>query len=218
MPLVRILVVDRSSVFRYGLRLLLMEEDWVDDVVEVPTYAEGERRAADGGFRLVVVDPHLADGDGVGAIRTIRQVAPQAGVLVATMTDDVGLLSRALQAGAGGVVSKTETPEVILRAVRAVRDGEAFLGPGAGTALIDSLRRAPDGFARPFDRLTPREREILALMASGETNGQIARSLTISDKTIRNMVSSVLSKLGASSRVQAVLLAREAGFTASPGE
>jgi DNA-binding NarL/FixJ family response regulator len=215
---VRVLLIDGQPVFRYGLRTLLLAEGWVADVVEAPTVADGRARAVAERFELVTMDPSLPDGDVVGAVQSIHQAHPDTGVLILTMVKDHELTRRALRAGARGVLSKAEEPDVLVDALRTIARGGVVLGPGMGTSLLHDLRDGSAAPRSPLDKLTPREREILAHLAAGATNGQIARHLGVSDKTIRNSLSMIMTKLGTADRVQAALTARDAGLIAAPSE
>lgn len=213
---VRILLVDHHPVFRYGLQTLLLNEEWVEEVVEASTAAEGKRRAGSHQFDLVAMDPTIPGGDGVDFIRTLRQANPNTKVLVFTMAEDDELVAEVLRAGAFGVVSKFEEPEVIIDALRTILRGAIVLGPSVASAML--RRWTPVARRLPINGLTEREHAILALLASAKTNAQIARHLGVSEKTIRNHLSNIFSKLGVADRLQAGLVAREAGLMAAPGE
>jgi DNA-binding NarL/FixJ family response regulator len=211
---VRVLLVDGQPVFRYGLRTLLLAAGWVADVAEAPTVAAGTQRAVAERFELVTIDSSLPDGDCLAAVRSIRQAHPDTGVLVLTTAAGHELTGRALLAGARGVVSKAEEPDVLVDALRTIARGGVVLGP----SLVKNLPGASAAPPPVLDRLTAREREILAHLAAGATNEQIARRLAVSVKTVRNSVSIVLTKLGVADRVQAALAARGAGLIAAPSE
>jgi DNA-binding NarL/FixJ family response regulator len=216
---IRILVVDGHSLVRRGLRALLVDESWVEEVVEATTAAEAKQLAVSDRFDVVTVCPTLPDGDGIEATQWIVRVRPQTNVLVLTVVEhDDAQLIRALRAGARGVVFNGGDAETIVDAVRTVARGGVVLGPSAGDTLVSSLRRAPAALPAPFDRLTSREREILARVAAGETNARIARHLGLSEKTVRNQLSMILSKLDLPGRVEAVIAARHAGLVATSDE
>jgi DNA-binding NarL/FixJ family response regulator len=129
------------------------------------------------------------------------------------MADDEEVVARALRAGARGYLVKETDPDTIVEALHTVAAGGVVLGPRIGPSVLASMRRAPAQLPAPFDRLTMRERDILARLASGESNARIARQLGVTEKTVRNQLSSVFAKLEVADRVQAALLARDAGFT-----
>ncbi|MBW4705507.1 MULTISPECIES: response regulator transcription factor [unclassified Micromonospora] len=210
---VRVLVVDDHPVVRRGLRTMLEGETWVDGVVEAATCAEAVSIALTEPVGVVAMDVALPDGDGVEATRRIVQARPETRVLMVTMSDDEDVVSRSLRAGARGYVLKDTDPDVIVDALRTVAGGGLVLGPRIGPQVLTSLRRQPVELPPPFDRLTPRERDILRRLAAGDTNARIARHFGLSEKTVRNQLSAVFAKLGVADRVQAALLARDAGLT-----
>jgi DNA-binding NarL/FixJ family response regulator len=210
---IRVLVVDDHPVVRRGLRTLLDGEPWVGEVLEAATVAEALRAVVTGQIHVVAMDVSLPDGDGVDAVGRIMAVRPEAKVLMLTMADDEEVVTRALRAGARGYLVKETDPDTIVEALHTVAAGGVVLGPRIGPSVLSALRRAPAELPAPFDRLTARERDILARLASGESNARIARQLGVTEKTVRNQLSSVFAKLEVADRVQAALLARDAGFT-----
>lgn len=165
--------------------------------------AEVARRRPD----VVVMDLHLPGISGVEATRAIVRDAPDVGVLVLTMLDGDAALVAALQAGARAYVLKGAGHEELDRALRAVAHGDVHVSSRAAGALRGGLSSGPS----PFPDLTRREAEILDLMSRGRTNEHIAAALFVSVKTVRNNVSSIFTKLGVSSRAEAVARARDAG-------
>jgi two-component system, NarL family, nitrate/nitrite response regulator NarL len=209
----RVLIVDDHPVVRRGLLTMLELEPWVGEVVEAATVAEAVRAAVLHKVDVVAMDVVLPDGDGIEATRRILQALPDAKVLMLTMSDDEDIVERALRAGARGFVLKTTDPDTLLDSLRTVAGGGVVLGPRIGPALLTTLRRMPAELPAPFNSLTPRERETLLLLAAGESNARIARQLGLSEKTVRNQLTVVFNKLGVADRVQAALLARDAGIT-----
>lgn len=209
----RVLIVDDHPVVRRGLRTMLEGEPWVEEVVEAATATEAVRQAVSRRVDVVAMDVVLPDGDGVEATRRVVQARPDAKVLMLTMTDDEDVVARSLHAGARGYLLKDTDPDTIVDALRTVADGGVVLGPRIGPAMLTTLRRTPAALPAPFDRLTDRERDILSRLACGDSNARIARHLGLSEKTVRNQLSSVFTKLGVADRVQAALLARDAGIT-----
>jgi two-component system nitrate/nitrite response regulator NarL len=206
----RVLVVDDHPVFRRGLSMILRSEPWVSEVQEVATAAAAPREAVLCQADLVVMDLRLGDGDGVEATGLVRTARPDAVVVVLTMVSDADEVSRALAAGAGGYLLKTSPPEEICAALELARRGGLVLGPGLGAALLRP--RTADRLPAPFDRLTPAELELARHLANGESNARIARALRVTDKTVRNRVSSLLVRLEVPDRVAAVISARLAGI------
>lgn len=206
-----VLVVDDHPVVRRGVAALLSAEAWVSEVLEADSVALAEQLAAEYPVRLAVVDIGLPDGDGVDLTRRLRAAHPELAVLVLTMTAEPDLARAVLSAGGSGFLVKETDPEVLLGSLRTVRDGGLVVGPhlpDARQVLAEPVRDLP----RPFDRLTPRELQLARLVAAGAGNAQIARRLSITDKTVRNQLSTVLVKVGAADRVQLALLARDHGL------
>jgi DNA-binding NarL/FixJ family response regulator len=202
-----VLVVDDHPVVRHGMTSLLQREPWVGDVSQAGTAAQAIRLAAERPPDLAVVDLVLPDGHGTDVIRQLATTAPGCATLVLTMTDDAATVRSALDAGANGYVLKDATPEMIAAAARTVQAGGKVFGPKVshGTAVAD---RPP----APFDALTPRELRLLRMLANGHSNRKIATDLSIAEKTVRNQVSTMLARLGAADRVEAVLLAHRCGL------
>ena len=208
----RLLVVDDHPIVRRGLRTMLEAEAWVDEVIEAATLAEALKAVTGGRIDVVSLDIALPDGDGVGAIRRIVRACPDTRVLMLTMTDDDDVVARALRAGANGYVLKDTDPGAVVDALRAVAAGGTVFGPNIGRTLLSDLRPRLARLPAPFDRLSRRERDLLAGLAAGESNVEIARRVGVSEKTVRNQVSLLFAKLGVADRMQAALAARDAGL------
>ncbi|SEH03266.1 DNA-binding response regulator, NarL/FixJ family, contains REC and HTH domains [Nonomuraea solani] len=206
------LLVDDHPVFRAGLRGLLAAESWVGEIFEAATVAEAVRIVVTHDVRVVAMDIRLPDGDGIAATARIVKVRPHTAVLLLTMVEDEYLVAAGLRAGARGYVLKQTDPRTVVTTLRTVADGGVALGPRIGSGVLAALRRAPSPPPPPFDRLTPRERELVQQVAGGLGNGPIARALGVSEKTVRNMVSEVLAKLQIPDRVRLALMARDAGL------
>ncbi len=208
----RVVIADDHPVFRHGLRALLDASD---------LHVVGE--AADGAAAVAaclahrpdvaLLDLHMPELSGVEVTRRLAAECPQTAVLVLTMYDDDRTMLAAVRAGARGYLLKGAGQEEIDRAVRAVAAGQTIYGAGVGERLMTVLSGAARaGADAPFPELSPREREILDLMARGDGNVAIARRLGLSEKTVRNHVSNIFVKLRVADRVQAVVRAREAGL------
>lgn len=208
----RVLVVDDHPVVRRGLRAMLEGEPWVKDVLEAASVEEAVREAVTYQVDVVAMDVTLPDGDGIEATRRIVSRCPGVNVLMVTFHDDEDRVARALRAGARGYVLKDTEPDTVVHALRTVAEGGVVLGPRVGPEVLATLQRAPAALPPPFDTLTARERDILAGLVRGENNARIAKHLGLSEKTIRNQLSIVFTKLGVSDRVQAALRAREVGM------
>jgi DNA-binding NarL/FixJ family response regulator len=213
MDKISILIADDSAPFRGGMRAMLRREDELTLTGEAMSGAEAIRMAIHLQPDVVLMDLHMPDGNGIDATRTIVAQAPHIRILVLTMYDDDDSVFAALQAGARGYVLKGADKAEILRAIRAVHSGEAIFGPAIAQRLMNyfaTLRQPPAPL--PFPELTAREREILAMIARGRTNQEIAADLVVSLKTVRNHVSTIFSKLHVADRAQAMHTARKAGL------
>jgi DNA-binding NarL/FixJ family response regulator len=150
--------------------------------------------------------------DGIGATRQITADSPHIGVVVLTMSEDDGTVFAAVRAGARGYLLKGADQDEVVRAITTVAAGGAVFGASLARRIAEFFAAAPAGLADAFPQLTPREREVLELIAAGRSNAQIAASLYLSPKTVRNNVSNVLTKLQVTDRAQAIVRAREAGL------
>jgi DNA-binding NarL/FixJ family response regulator len=160
----------------------------------------------------VVMDLHLPDISGIEATRQIVTELPDIGVLVLTMFDDSESVFAAMRAGARGYLLKGAGQDQIVRAVHGVGRGEAIFGPDIATRVLGYFNTPPPTTDPVFPELTSREREVLALIAEGQSNSVIARDLSLSPKTVRNHVSSIFTKLHVADRAQAIVRARNAGL------
>jgi DNA-binding NarL/FixJ family response regulator len=205
----RVLLCDDHPIVRDGLRLLLGELG-MDVVGEAATGEEAVEAAAALQPDVVVMDLHLPGMSGVDATRVIKAEHPQVGVLVLTMLDDDAALLASLRAGANAYLLKGAAHADMERALNAVARGDVMVTADVAHRLRAGLQLG--GEAAPFAGLSRRENEILQLLARGDGNEQIARSLMLSVKTVRNNVSSIFTKLGVTSRAAAVAAARDAGL------
>jgi DNA-binding NarL/FixJ family response regulator len=210
---IRVLVADDHPIFRDGLAMLLAS---VDGIEVVGTAADGAEAVASA-LRLepdvVVMDVQMPELNGVEATRRLAADVPSIGILVLTMSEDDGTVFAAIRAGARGYLVKGAEQEEIVRAVKAVANGEAIFGPGIAGRIIEFFARPPNSEpAKVFPELTDRERQVLDRVAAGKSNPTIARELGLSAKTVANHVSSILAKLHLADRAEAIVRAREAGL------
>lgn len=210
----RVVVVDDHPVFRLGMTALLASLPLVEVVGEAGTVAEAAQLVAAVAPDVVVLDLQLPDGSGITATKAILADRPETGVLVVTMFDDDDAVFAAMRAGARGYLVKGAGQEEIERAVRAVGHGEFILGPSVAqrAAALFAVRSA----TAAFPQLTDREHEVLDLLARGLDNQSIGRRLDVNEKTVRNHVSNVFTKLQVPDRSRAIVKAREAGMGHGP--
>jgi DNA-binding NarL/FixJ family response regulator len=210
-------IADDHPMFRQGLRVLL-DDMGVDVVGEASDGEEAVEVVRALQPDVVFMDLQMPRLNGVEATRRVVAEAPQVRVLVLTMVDDDDAVFAAIQAGALGYLLKGSGQEEISTALRGVAAGGAVYGPEVASRLRVFFAAGSGVVARPFPELSDREREVLDLMAAGLGNSVIARRLYLSEKTVRNYVTSVFSKLGVADRSEAIVKAREAGLgRAAPG-
>jgi DNA-binding NarL/FixJ family response regulator len=208
---VRIVVADDHAVVREGLRALLGTVEGYEVVDAVATGREAVRAAVTLQPDVLVMDINMPDQSGIDATREISRSAPAVAVLMLTMFDDDDSVFAAMRAGALGYVLKGADPEDILRVIVGVAAGHAVFGPGVARRAIAHLS-APATADNPFPTLTPREREILDLIATGQGNATIAARLGLSPNTVSNHISNIFAKLQVASRAEAIVRARDAGL------
>lgn len=210
---VRILIADDHPLFLGGLRQLIDTQPGLEVVGEAGTGAQAVRLAQQLLPDVAVLDLHMPEVNGVEAARVITRVSPTVGVLMLTMMDDDDSVFAAMRAGARGYLLKGAGPVEVVHAINAVATGAAVFGPSIAHRIIDYFAAPrPVETAEAFAELTEREREVLGLLADGETNAAIAARLFLSPKTVRNHVSNIFSKLHVADRGQAMLRARRAGL------
>jgi DNA-binding NarL/FixJ family response regulator len=206
------MVVDDHTLFREGLAAVLSSVDDVEVAAEAANGHEAVALAADVHPALILMDIQMPGLNGIEATRQIVAGNPEVGVIVLTMFEDDDSVFAAMRAGARGYILKGADRAELLRAVRAVASGEALFGPSIATRLISFFASARSDQLKPFPELTDREREVLALVAGGLNNSNIANRLGVSDKTVRNHISNIFNKLAVADRAQAIVRAREAGL------
>jgi DNA-binding NarL/FixJ family response regulator len=219
MNAIRILIADDHPVFRFGLRALLNAMPDTKVVGEVTTGEEVIALADSVQPDVILMDINMPGVNGIEATRRIRETNPDIRILMVTMLEDDSIFA-AMRAGARGYVVKGAEPSEILRAIRAVADGEAIFSPGIAERLIHYFATPPAAASHStrsaeapiFPDLTDREREVLALIAQGLTNSAIAERLILSPKTVRNYITEIFSKLQVADRAQAIIQARNAGL------
>lgn len=214
MPTINVLIADDHPLFRKGMRTLLDSMPDTTVVGEATTGSEAVELALALSPDLILMDLKMPEGGGLAAIGQLSQKMPDARILVVTLFEDDESVFTALKAGARGYVLKDAEESEMMRAIQGVARGEAIFSPTIASRLMDyftAAKRSPHADA--FPDLTEREREILALIARGRSNFEIAEELTISLKTVRNHASNIFSKLQVADRTQAAIRAREAGLS-----
>jgi DNA-binding NarL/FixJ family response regulator len=206
---IEVLIVDDHPVVRRGLRVLLEVQDGIEVVGEAGEGPTALKLAAEHHPDVILLDLKLPGLDGLAVLAELRarqdhaRQDHQTKILVLTSVTDPVAAGRAMREGAAGVLYKDVDPDALVRAIRAVHDGHLLLAPEAAGTLLQPTT----GRNRSLDALTAREREVLAELAKGRSNREIARALNVSEKTVKAHVSSVLAKLGVQDRTQAALFA-----------
>ena len=212
MEIIRVLIVDDHTLFRAGLRALLNLFPDVRVVGEASTGEEAITKVEALQPDIILMDIQMPGVNGIDATRRIIGAYPKIGIIVLTMFEDDSSVFSAMRAGARGYILKEAGEEEVLRAIRAVASGEAIFGPAIARRLVQFFSRSNPASDPVFPELTEREREILDLIARGETNTEIAQRLVLSPHTVRNHISSIFSKLQVADRAEAIIRAREAGL------
>ena len=215
-PPIRVLLVDDHEVVRSGIASLLKATDDIAVAGEAGSVREAIDEAERARPDVVVMDVRLADGSGIEATREIKSRRPQTQILMLTSFADDEALFASIMAGASGYVLKQVKGGDLVRAIRAVGQGESLLDPAVTKSVLDRLRRGKHLMKdEKLARLSPQEERILQLIADGKTNKEIADEIHLAEKTVKNYVSSVLSKLEVARRAEAA--AYLARHTATPG-
>jgi DNA-binding NarL/FixJ family response regulator len=202
---ITVLIADDHPVVRQGLGVLLGVQDDIEVVGEAADGAEALAMTAEKDPDVILLDLKLPVMDGIAVLRELRSRGLRARTLVLTSASDADLVTLAVRAGAAGFLYKDVDPDALVRAVRSVHDGNTLLAPEAAGSL---LRQGAGAQAvHGVSALTGREREVLAQIADGRSNREIARLLQVSEKTVKTHVSAVLAKLGVADRTQAALVA-----------
>ncbi|NUO60695.1 MAG: response regulator transcription factor [Hamadaea sp.] len=214
---IRLLVADDEPMFRSGVRAILAADPGIEIVAEASDGREAVELATRHRPDVALLDIRMPKLDGLTAAREIRRVLPQTAVLMLTTFGEDDYISGALSAGAAGFLLKSGDPRELSAGVRAAAEGAAFLSPRVAQRVIahlggDQLGRVTDARAR-VGQLSEREREVLALIGAGLSNQEIGERLFVGAGTVKTHVSSILTRLGLRNRVQAAILAYEAGLS-----
>jgi DNA-binding NarL/FixJ family response regulator len=213
--LTRVLIADDDDLMRAGLVELLTADPDIEIAGQASTGREAVERTCRLAPEVVLMDVRMPDLDGIAATRELARAAPGAKVLILTTFEQDDYIFGALRAGASGFLLKRTRPEELIAAVHAIAAGDSLLSPSVTRRVIDRMAQQPtpelSGHAR-LDGLTPREREVLGLIARGLSNREIATALVVEESTIRTHVKRILMKLHLRDRVQAVIYAYETGL------
>jgi len=213
---IRVMLVDDHEIVRQGIRAVIEAAGGLTVVAEASGVAEAIDRAKSTLPDVVVMDVRLADGSGIEATREIRAARPETKVVMLTSFADDDALFASIMAGAARYVLKQVRSNDLVRSIRAVAEGQSLLDPAVTGAVLERLRRGKQLMMDPkLARLSPQEERILSLVADGKTNKEIGEDLKLAEKTVKNYVSAILSKLEVSRRAEAAAyLARR---TTDPG-
>lgn len=213
--LLKVLIVDGHPIMLMGLRCVLQSDPEIELVGTCDTGGQALEAHACTRPSLVITDVNLPDMTGIELCRAIKRSAPDTDVLILTTSDDNASVFGAISAGASGYVLKDITPENLLRAIRAVRRGQTMVHPGITRRMLDRLSvitRDGNGGLLFGEKLTEREAEILAEVAKGSTNKEIAHKLFIAESTVKSRLHSIFGKIDAHDRAQAIAFAIRGGY------
>jgi len=216
----RVLIADDDDLMRAGLRAILSIDETIIVVDDAADGREAIERAGLHKPDVVLMDVRMPGLDGIAATRQIVTATPQTRILILTTFEDDDYVFGALGAGASGFLLKRTRPEQLIAAIHTIAEGEALLSPSVTRMVIDSMARRPppDPHAlRRLHNLTPRERDVLELVARGLSNTEIAATLVVEESTIKTHIKRIFGKLSLRDRVQAAILAYETGLV-RPGE
>jgi len=208
---IRVLIVDDHTLFRSGIKLLLQRQSGFEVVGEAGDGLEGVKRAKQLKPDIVLLDLHMPGVNGLEAISLLRDEVPQTEIIMLTVSEDAEDLLEALRAGARGYLLKNIETDFLVDSIRRAVNGESVMSSQMASKLADAMR-APQkraiSDASP-EKLTPREREIIVMLAKGASNKEVARTLDLAESTVKIHVQGILRKLNLTSRVQAAVYAVE---------
>lgn len=213
---IRVLIVDDHTLFRSGIKLLLQRQAGFDVVGEAGDGLEGVKLAKKLKPDVILQDLHMPGTSGLEALPLLREEAPQAQIIMLTVSEDAEDLLEALRIGARGYLLKNIDTDFLLDSIRRAANGESVMSPQMAGKLADAMRNPPkNNTAAPdTNKLSPREREIIVMLARGTSNKEIARELDLAESTVKIHVQGILRKLNLASRVQAAVYAVEHGLVA----
>jgi len=215
---IRVLIIDDHTLFRSGIKLLLERQSGFTVVGEAGHALDGVKRAKKLKPDVILLDLHMPDTSGLQVITLLREELPLAQIIMLTVSEDAEDLLEALRAGARGYLLKNIDTEFLLEAIRLAAKAESVMSPLMANKLADAIRQPFKEISRAqtgMEKLSPREREVIIMLARGASNKEIARSLDLVESTIKIHVQGILRKLNLSSRVQAAVFAVECGLVSN---
>jgi two-component system, NarL family, nitrate/nitrite response regulator NarL len=217
MKSVRVLIVDDHTLFRSGIKLVLQRQSGIEVIGEAGDALEGVKLAKRLKPDVILQDLNMPGTSGLQAILLLREEAPQAQVIMLTVSEDADDLLEALRVGARGYLLKNIDTSFLVDSIRRAAVGESVMSPQMAGKLAEAMRARPKEVqttSHEASRLTPREREIIVMLAGGTSNKEIARALDLAESTVKIHVQGILRKLNLTSRVQAAVYAVEHGLVA----
>lgn len=205
-PPIRLMLVDDSELVRVGLRAVIEGTDDIAVVAEAATIAAALEAARAQPLDVVLLDLRLPDGLGVIACRQLRQAHPALRILVLTSVDDEKLVDEAIRAGAHGYLLKEINTQTLIRSIREVAAGKSILDPAVTARVLQLVKDQAHSGPPVLEQLSPQETRVLALIAEGHTNKEVAQALGLAEKTVKNYLSTVFEKLQVTRRAQAAVL------------
>ena len=209
---IRVLIIDDHSLFRSGIRLVLERQDDFELVGEAGSGLEGVKDAKRLNPDVILLDLHMPDLSGLETIPLLQDEAPDAQIVMLTVSEDAEDLLEALRIGARGYLLKNIDTDFLRQSIRRAAAGESVMSPHMAGKLADTMRAPVKGAAPENVKLSPREKEIIVKLARGVSNKEIARELNLSESTVKIHVQGILRKLNLASRVQAAVYAVEHGL------
>jgi len=212
---VRVLIVDDHTLFRSGVKALIARQEDFEVVGEASDGLDGIKRAKVLRPDVILLDLHMPGLSGREAVKILAQECPESKVVMLTVSEDAEDLIETLRNGASGYLLKNIDTQTLIDSIRSAAEGDSIISPQMTSKLVRNIKSGAAAAPAPTerDKLSPREREILAFLARGASNKEIARALDVAESTVKIHVQHILRKLNLTSRVQAAVYAVEAGLT-----
>ena len=220
----RVCIIEDHGIVRAGIRMLIEKEHGIDVVCEATTASEALLMAQACQPDVFLLDISLRTENGIDFVAPLLHEFPASRVLILTAVEDVEMHLQAVEAGASGVVMKEQAPEILVKAIHAVNGGEPWIGSALSAAAVAKLSRTwparhkGDPEQAKIRQLTPREREVISIVARGYSGARIAQELKISEATVRHHITSILSKLDVANKLELAVYAFHHGLGSRPSE